>query len=127
MGRLIKSEKCICGKEGVFPIPKGIDDFIEIVDGEKPFEWSMIDYTKLCKDCLERVNQLMKRFNPSFYPDLVCVTYDRKHDILVVKASNEYGDKASLSERRKTTVSSVKNLWTGEVVILEDGEITEVI
>ena len=120
MLRIRKSKVCFCGKIGTEPIPKKIDELIEI-RGEE-----IIEYPKVCKDCSARIKKLIERFKPSFFPDFVSVIYYRKSDTLVIKAGNEYGDRASLSERRKSTISSVKDLWTGEVVFLENGNIVGV-
>jgi len=127
MGRLIRSEKCICGKPGILPLPKKIDELVEIIDDKDGFGWSVVDYTKLCPACLRRVERLLRRFKPGFFPAYVSMVYDRKHDILTIKAGNEYGDTATISERSKSTFSAIRNLWTDETIILSDGEMTGVI
>jgi len=47
--------------------------------------------------------------------------------VFTIRAYNEYGDSAYLSEDVRKTKSFVRDIWTGETVILEDDRVVGVI
>ena len=47
--------------------------------------------------------------------------------LFTIRAYNEYGDSAYLSEDMKETRSLVRNIWTKEIVVLEGDRVVGVI
>jgi len=59
--------------------------------------------------------------------DAVTVVYDPVSRSFTIRAYNEYGDSAYLSEDVKETKSLVRNIWTKEIVVLEGDKVVGVI
>ena len=77
-------------------------------------------YEKVCGECYMRIERLRSRFRPGFGGYVsVTVVYDPSSRIFTIRAFNEYGDSAYLSEDMTETRSLVRSIWTGETVILE--------
>ena len=66
-----------------------------------------------------RIEGLRSRFRPSLGCIAVTVVYDPTSKIFTIRAFNEYGDSAYLSEDITETKSLVRSIWTGETVILD--------
>ena len=79
------------------------------------------------QECFRRIRRLRSRFRPGFGCIAVTVVYDSNSRIFIIRAFNEYGDSAYLSENMRETRSLVRSIWTGETVILEGYRIVGVI
>jgi len=74
----------------------------------------------ICGECYRRVRRPRSRFRPSFGGYVsVRVVYDPTSKIFTIRAFNEYGDSAYLSEDMRRIRSLVRSIWTGKTVILE--------
>jgi len=82
----------------------------------------------VCDECYRRIGRLYRRFRPGLggYV-LVTVVYDPEPGAFIISAFNEYGDSAYISEDMSETKSLVRDIWTGETVILEDDRVVGVI
>lgn len=112
---------CVCGRLATKPLPKGIDALYVKGHGFK-------EHHRVCEECYRRIERLDKRFKPSFGGSVaVTVVYDPESRIYTIRSFNEYGDSAYLSEDMGKTRSFVRDLWTREIVILDDGEFVGVV
>ena len=79
-------------------------------------------------ECFRRIRRLYRKFRPSFRGYvLVTVLYDSDSRIFTIRAFNEYGDSAYLSENMRETRSLVRSIWTGETMILEGDKVVGVV
>ena len=109
---------CVCGRLAEKALPKSIDGLF--VRGRA--------YEMVCEECYRRIERLYRRFRPSFGGYVsVTVVYDPEFRVFIISAFNEYGDSAYLSEDMSETKSLVRNIWTGETVILEGDRLVGVI
>jgi len=77
-------------------------------------------YEMACGECYRRIRRLYRRFRPNFGGYVaVTILHDPRSRIFMIRAFNEYGDSAYLSENMRETGSLVRSIWTGETVILE--------
>jgi len=115
-----RKHTCVCGRLAEKPLPEGIDGLFA-KGKSKGFEM-------VCEECFRRIRRLYRRFRPSFGGYVsVTVVYDPESRIFTIRAFNEYGDSAYLSEDRKRTRSLVRSIWTGETVILEGNKVVGVV
>jgi len=84
-------------------------------------------YERICEKCYRRIRRLRSRFGPGLGCIAVTVAYDPTSKTLTIRAFNEYGDSAYLSEDTSETKSLVRNIWTGETVILEGDRVVGVV
>ena len=112
---------CVCGRLAEKPLPRGIDGLFVKGHGLKVYE-------RVCEECYRRIERLERRFRPSFGGcEAVTVVYDPDSRSFMIRAYNEYGDSAYLSEDMKETKSLVRNIWTKEIVVLEGDKVVGVI
>ena len=112
---------CVCGRLAERSLPRGIDGLFVKGEGYKL-------YDKVCEECYERIKRLDERFKPSFGGYVaVIVVYDPESKLFTIRAYNEYGDSAYLSEDMRETRSLVRNIWTREIVVLEGDRVVGVI
>jgi len=79
-------------------------------------------------ECFRRIRRLYRRFRQSFRGYVsVTIVYDPESRIFIIRAFNEYGDSAYLSENMRETKSLVRSIWTGEIVILEGDRVIGVV
>ena len=79
-------------------------------------------YEKVCGECYRRIRKLYRKFRQSFRGYVsATIVYDPGSRIFIIRAFNEYGDSAYLSEDMMETRSPVRSIWPGDVVILEGG------
>ena len=109
----------MCGRPAEKPLPEGIDGLF--AKGKSK------GYEKVCEEYYRRIERLRGRLRPGFGYIAVTVVYDPSSRIFTIGAFNEYGDSAYLSEDMKKTKSLVRNIWTGETVILEGDEVVGVV
>jgi len=82
----------------------------------------------VCDECYRRIERLYRGFRPSFGGYVsVTVVYDPEFRVFTISAFNEHGDSAYLSEDMRRIRSLVRDIWTGETVILEDDRVVGVI
>jgi len=103
----------VCGRPAEKPLPKGIDGLFVRCRA----------YDKVYEECYMRIEGLRSRFRPGFGCIAVTVVYDPKSKIFTIRAFNEYGDSAYLSEDMTETKSLVRSIWTGETVILDEDRV----
>ena len=110
--------RCVCGREAVLAIPDewGLSVFRH--GSVKPVD-------KLCRECFDRVQKLQDRFR--FTGVIYTVIYYPEENLFVMYSENEYGDRASLSERDRHLKKQIRSLWTGEVVFMDGDEVTGVL
>jgi hypothetical protein len=114
--------KCICGKEATREVSE-ISEYIDVIE-KNPKEWKIIYYKKVCESCFKRIKKLYKNFH--FSGILYDVEYNKDKDVFTIFSKNEYGDTAHLVEGSKYTRKYLRDLWTGEIVIMDNDEIVDV-
>jgi hypothetical protein len=114
---MVEKENCICGKEATREL-KEIDESLAVVEKEG---LKVKEYFKVCENCFKRIKKLYKSFH--FTGVFYNVEYYRDKDIFAIYSKNEYGDEASLVEGRKYTRKYLRDLWTGEIVIMDNDEV----
>jgi len=101
---------CVYGRLAEKPLPKSIDGLYVKGHGLKM-------YDRICEECYRRIERLERRFRPSLGGYVaVTVVYDPDSRSFTIRAFNEYGDSAYLSEDMKETGSLVRSIWTREIV-----------
>ena len=79
-------------------------------------------------ECFRRIRKLYRKFRQSFRGYVsVTIVYDPGSRIFIIRAFNEHGDSAYLSEDMMETRSLVRSVWTGETVILEGDGVVGVV
>jgi len=113
--KMSRRHVCVCGERAERSIPRGIDGLF--VNSKSK------DYKRVCEEFYRRIEKLRSKFRPSLGGCMpVTVLYDPESRIFTIRAFNEYEGSAYLCENMGETRSLVKNIWTGETVILEGVE-----
>jgi len=117
----IETNICVCGKRATRDYSDIVDVVEEVirVGDERVIR---IEYKKLCEKCYGRVKELSRRFD--FVGGIYyIVEYIRERDMFIIRARNEYGDSAVLSENWRHTRKTLRNPYTRETIFMEGDRI----